>query len=71
MPLELLQQISKKPLPLTVTDIRDIDKLRVLRAAGHVVVLLSPLTAKKPFARVLAISKEGREALRNFEPTIS
>ena len=71
MPLELLQKISRKPLPLTVTDLAEIDKLRVLRAAGHIAVLLPPVNAEKPFARVLAITEEGREALRSFDPAIS
>lgn len=65
MPLELLHQLSKKSLPLTVTDMEEIDKLRVLRAAGHVAALLPSINAKKPFARVLAISEEGRKSLRN------
>ena len=67
MPMELLQQISRKALPLTVTDIESIDKLRVLRASGHVAAFLPSVNAKRQSARVLAITEKGREALGNFE----
>ena len=63
MPLELLRQLAEQQLPLTVTDTGDIDKLRVLRAAGHVAALISPLEQDQPFARVMAITAEGRRAL--------
>ena len=71
MPLELLYKISQSPLPSTITDVADIDKLRGLRAAGHICVLLPHLTAKKPFARVLTLTKEGREALSHYNAAIS
>ncbi|WP_029528558.1 hypothetical protein [Polaromonas glacialis] len=67
MPLELLQKTSRRALPLTVTDIESIDKLRVLHASGHVAMLLPSVNAKRQFARVLAITEKGREALANFE----
>lgn len=71
MPLELLHQISKQTLPLTITDMEEIDKLRVLHAAGHVAVRLSSPTSVKQFARVLAITKQGWEALRIRNDTSS
>lgn len=71
MPMELLQKISHRALPLTVTDIESIDKLRVLHASGHVAVLLPSINAIKPFARVLAITGKGREALRSFDAVTS
>lgn len=67
MPMELLQKMSQRALPLTVTDIESIDKLRVLRASGHLVVLLPSVHAKKQFARVLAITALGREALESLD----
>lgn len=67
MPMELLQQISKKALPLTVTDIESIDKLRVLQASGHVAAILSAVYAKKQSARVLAITELGRTELKRLE----
>lgn len=63
MTLKLLHEISKRTLPLTVTDLEEIDKLTVLRAAGHLAVLLPSCNAKTPFARVLAITRKGRDAL--------
>jgi len=71
MPMELLQKIARKALPLTVTDIQSIDKLRVLRASGHVAALLPSIHATKPFARVLAITEKGREALRSLDAVTS
>ena len=67
MPIELLREISCKALPLTVTDIESIDKLRVLRASGHVMAFLPSVNAKQQSAQVLAITKKGRKALGNFE----
>lgn len=61
MPVELLKAIANKPLPLTITDPADIDKLRVLRAAGHVVVLLPSPGSDQAFARVLHVTPKGRE----------
>ncbi len=63
MPVELLKSIANNPLPLTITDPADIDKLRVLRAAGHVVVLLPSPGTNQAFARVLHITSEGRDTL--------
>lgn len=64
MPVELLQKISRKALPLTVTDMDSIDKLRVLQAAGHVLVQLPGVNAKQQVAHVLAITELGLEALQ-------
>jgi hypothetical protein len=69
--MELLQQISRRALPLTVTDIESIDKLRVLRASGHVAVLLPSVHAKRQSARVLVITEKGREALRSLDTVTS
>lgn len=59
MPLELLRDISKKSLPLTIADAADIDKLRVLSTAGRVAVLLPKADSKHQLARVLAITPAG------------
>ncbi len=65
MPLEFLHEIATKELPLTVTDLAEIDKLRVLRASGHVAALLPAPGASEAnqFARVLAVTAKGHEAL--------
>lgn len=69
MPIELLRAIADKSLPLTITDPADIDKLRVLRASGHIAVLLPKPGIDQAFARVLHITREGRAlvALANSE----
>lgn len=64
MPLELLRQISSKALPMSLSDMESIDKLRVLHAAGYVLVQLPGVGAKRQVARVLALTELGREALR-------
>jgi hypothetical protein len=64
MPLDLLRQISSKALPMSLSDMESIDKLRVLHAAGHVLVQLPGVGAKRQVARVLALTELGREALR-------
>lgn len=63
MPIELLRQLSEQSLPVTITDLADIDKLRVLRAAGQVACTMNAPGSADPFARVMAITKEGRAAL--------
>ncbi|MCY1164544.1 MULTISPECIES: hypothetical protein [Polaromonas] len=67
MPVELLKTIVNRPLPLTITDPHDIDKLRVLRAAGYVSVLLPSPEGGQRFARVLHITQEGRDAVSEFQ----
>jgi len=63
VPLEYLKEISRSTLPLTVEDEAKIDKLRVLRAADLVTVMLPHQDAAIKYARVLAITPKGREAL--------
>ena len=65
MPLELIREIASKALPLTVTDVAQIDNLRVLRASGHLAVLLPAPSAAEAhqFARILAVTVKGHEAL--------
>lgn len=66
MPMELLRELSLQALPLTVTDLPTIDKVRILCAAGHIAAFLPPLETKEPFARVLAITKTGHAALQGL-----
>ncbi|RYF02120.1 MAG: hypothetical protein EOO32_01220 [Comamonadaceae bacterium] len=68
MPMKLLQWLARSPLPLTLTASPDIDKLRLLRAAGLVAVMLPGVQAASPFARVLAITRRGRVELRGSKP---
>lgn len=60
MAMELLKALSERALPLTITDPVEVDQIRALRAADAVAAMLSPPGCKTPFARVLAITKEGR-----------
>jgi len=64
MPMNLLQWLSRSRLPITITAPPEIDKLRLLRAAGLVAVMLPGVQASSPFARVLAVTPRGRQRLR-------
>lgn len=63
MPFEYLREIAEASLPLTVEDEASIDKLRVLRAAELVTVLLPHPHSERQYARVLAITSRGRQVL--------
>ena len=69
MPMELLRQIAEEKLPFTVFAPADIDKLRVLRAAGLVTAFIPPVEEMRSgaemqkAAQVLAITAKGIEAL--------
>ncbi|WP_426307852.1 hypothetical protein ACN9MJ_10680 [Acidovorax facilis] len=63
MPFEYLREIAEASLPLTVEEEASIDKLRVLRAADLVTVLLPHPHSERQFARVLAITPRGRQVL--------
>lgn len=63
MPFEYLREIAEAPLPLTVEDEASIDKLRVLRAADLVSVMLPHPHSDRHYARVLAITSRGRQML--------
>ncbi len=67
MPMELLKELADMPLPATFTTTAEVDKLRVLRAAGLVAVMLPAPGAPDGFARVLAITPKGRVALGDTE----
>ena len=71
MPMELLKVLAQTPLPATVTALAEIDKLRVLRAAGLVAAMLPAPGARRGFARVLTITPKGREVLANAESEIA
>lgn len=72
MPVELLQTFSRKTLPMTITDITNMDKLRILQTAGHVIAQFPDVGgAKRQVARVLAIAELGQEALRITQTAVS
>ena len=68
MPMELLRELAQMPLPCTLSDERDIDRLRVLRAAGYIAAMLPMPGSQSRLGRVLAITSEGREALSRDAP---
>lgn len=68
MPIALLRELAIQDLPATLTTEDDIDKVRVLRAAGLVVGMISAPANLKPFARVLAITSVGWQALQVGSP---
>jgi hypothetical protein len=68
--MDCLRRVASRKLPCTTYDLREIDNLRVLRAAEMVVAFLPPPDdlaqgewSPKP-AQVLAITEKGRKALR-------
>ncbi|MFY3384356.1 hypothetical protein [Paracidovorax sp. MALMAid1276] len=63
MPFEYLREIAQAELPMTVKQVDHIDKLRVLRAADLVSVMLPNPASDMQFARVLAITPKGRSVL--------
>ena len=75
MPMELLRQLADQALPLALYAPADIDRLRVLRAAGLVQALIPPVETLEggaqlhKAAQVLCITPKGRGALaRETEP---
>lgn len=65
MNLTLLRDISKKVLPWTIETMDDIEHVRALRASGHAAAFVSAPGSAKPYARVLALTPMGREALKH------
>ncbi|AOG25381.1 hypothetical protein [Acidovorax sp. RAC01] len=68
MSVELLRSLASSKLPLTVEDIGEIDRLRVLAAAGLVHAVLPDVGARVQRAEVLGLSPEGEETLRRTFP---
>lgn len=65
MPVELLEAIVKKELPVTVSDSLSIDKLRVLRAA-HLIEADIPTPGAEGSAVVYQITFEGKSLLERI-----
>ena len=72
MAMDLLKELAVSPLPATFHTPAEIDKIKLLRAAGLVIALTpapsNALTLSGPAdaAQVLAITKKGREELAKF-----
>lgn len=63
MPLELLREIASGSLPLEVTSEPEIDKVRVLTAAGMIMAQL-PEVGQAGTALVLEVTGFGRATLK-------
>ena len=71
MPMELMMVISQQNLPLTIDDPADIDKLRVLAAAGLAKAQLPDINSTEQRAQVISITPEGKYALQKSQQTRS
>jgi hypothetical protein len=73
MTMNLLRQIAGSRLPVSFHRREEIDRVRVLRAAGLVIALVPApsdalaLSGSRPAAQVLAITQKGRDELSKFE----
>ncbi len=66
MPMELLRELATGTLPRVLSDPANIDKLRVLRAAGLVSADMPEMTGSGEVVRqatCLSITDKGRQAL--------
>lgn len=63
MPMEFLREVAASSLPLSVTTESDIDKLRVLAAAGMVTAEI-PEPGAIGTAKVLSVTGLGRATLK-------
>lgn len=64
MPMEYLRSLERDALPFLERDMGNIDKLRVLNAAGMVDVQFAPMNSPDQTARVLCITGLGCATLR-------
>ena len=72
MSMDLLRQIASSRLPLTFHHPDDVDRVRLLRAAGLVIAMIpatsDPIKLSGPAdaAEVLAVTQKGLEELASF-----
>ncbi|WP_406625996.1 hypothetical protein [Acidovorax sp. SDU_ACID1] len=63
MPMELMVALARGKFPTAVDNPADVDKLRVLAAAGLVEAQLPDVESEAQCAQVFAITPEGKAAL--------
>ena len=70
MPMKLLSKLANMPLPHEFDDLDDIEKIRVLKAHGHVAANIAPWRFGFPRqpATVHAVTDQGRRALGQALP---
>lgn len=71
MAMDMLKELAGSPLPATFRTPAEIDKIKLLRAAGLVIALTPAPSKAMPSApvdaaQVLAITEKGREELARF-----
>ena len=71
MPINLLDQIADRPMPYVTNDEREIEHLRVLHKAGHVLCQLPSEQMHRNEAVVHQVTALGRRVLRHFGPSTS
>lgn len=63
METKLLKALAATSLPITFNERERVEQVRTLVATGMVAAMFSPQRSHEPFARVLAITKEGHALL--------
>ena len=71
MPMNLMHQISALRMPYVTRDGGEIERLRILSKAGHVLCELPSEHLQKRHAVVHEVTALGRVVLRHFGPTTS
>ena len=68
--MKLLAELAQAPLPRAIEDLDDIEKIRVLKAHGHVAANIAPWRFGFPRqpATVHAVTDHGRRALGHSLP---
>ena len=66
MPVEYLRGLERDSLPVIESDVLNIDKLRILRAAGMVEVQLPSVDSPHQKAQVLYVTGLGCATIRAF-----
>jgi len=69
MPMNLLDQIADRPMPYVTNDKKEIENLRVLHKAGHVLCQLPSEQIHRHEAVVHQVTALGRRVLRHFGPS--
>ena len=69
MPMNLLNQIANHQMPYVTKDDCEIERLRILSKAGHVLCELPSERLQKHHAVVHQVTALGRRVLRHFGPS--
>ncbi|MDB5892833.1 MAG: hypothetical protein JWQ88_364 [Rhodoferax sp.] len=64
---DFLSALAKQPLPARFEKQTDVDLVRLLEASGHVLAVMSPVGAPRPFATVLLLTRKGEGVVRTHQ----